>query len=265
MVGLRGLYGPVGGIEAALDALVPRLADRGLELDVFCRSRYQRLPTRLRPGVRLVNIPTVYTKHLETFVYTALAQLRPGDVDVVHFHALGPTLFAPFPRLRGIKVVSTIHGLDWERPKWGPVARAALRTGGWLSATVPHATVVVSHTLQAHYLARYDRHTHVIPNGVTERPSRPLNRLRRFGLEPEGFLLFLGRLVPDKGCDLRIAGWKYGVRVRGLEDNSVVTGLAGAARGTRGRCPKSDRKARGQRRHDVAAGTDKEDGACSGG
>jgi glycosyltransferase involved in cell wall biosynthesis len=208
MVGLRGIYGPVGGIEAALSALVPRLADRGFEMVVCCRDRYQTLPGHLRPGVRLVSMPTIYTKHLETILYTLLSQLRIGGADVVHFHALGPTLVSPIPRALGFKVVSTIHGLDWQRPRWGTLASSALHAGEWISANVPHETVVVSRALQNHYASRYPRPTRYIPNGVDLLPHRPLQRLRRLGLEPGRYFLFLGRLVPDKGCELLLEAFR---------------------------------------------------------
>jgi glycosyltransferase involved in cell wall biosynthesis len=127
--------------------------------------------------------------------------------DIVHFHALGPGVLSPLPRyLSRSRVVQTVHGLDEQRAKWGPGARALLRGGSWLSSRVPDATIVVSRTLAEHYRARYGRATVYIPNGV-ERPAdrrAPGEITRRFGLVGGDYILFVGRLVPEKAPDVLI-------------------------------------------------------------
>jgi len=118
----------------------------------------------------------------------------------VHYHALGPGLVAPLPRyLSPARVVLTVHGLDHERAKWGRVAQAVLGTAHWMSAHVPDATVVVSRALAEHYATTFGRETTYIPNGVDE-PVTPEagETLRRFGLAPFTYALFVGRLVPEK-------------------------------------------------------------------
>ena len=202
MVGLRAPWGTPGGVEAAVGELAPRLAARGAEVTVFCRARYDRLGGGWHRGVRLVDLPTVYTRHLEAFVHTGLA-LPPAAAlaEVVHIHAAGPALWAWLPRLAGRAVVVTVHGLDWERAKWGPAARVALRGGAWSAARFAHRLVVVGRHLQAHFRERHGVEATFIPNGAGAIARAPLAEGGVPGLQPHRYLLYLGRLVPEKRLD----------------------------------------------------------------
>jgi glycosyltransferase involved in cell wall biosynthesis len=108
----------------------------------------------------------------------------------------------------GRKVVVTVHGLDWKREKWGRFARIALRMGSRAAVTFPNETVVVSRTLQKYYTAAFNRSTTYIPNGVTLPQPGPSPVLERFGLAPEDYILFLSRLVPEKGCHTLIKAFR---------------------------------------------------------
>jgi glycosyltransferase involved in cell wall biosynthesis len=157
-------------------------------------------------------VAAVGTKHLDAITHSARStagamRRRP---DIVHYHALGPGLLAPVPRiLSRARVVLTVHGLDNERAKWGWTGRAALGTAHWMSARVPDVTIVVSRALVDHYSDRFGRETVYLPNGVDPPSPRPPGAvLRRYGLTPGGYLLFVGRLVPEKGVDLLIRAYR---------------------------------------------------------
>ena len=209
MIGQRGVPATFGGIERHVEELGARLVDRGHEVTVFCRSNYdeQGRPSTHR-GMRLHWLPTVGTKHLDAVVHSAMSAMTAmGDrPDIVHFHAIGPGLVAPLPRLlSSAKVVLTVHGLDNERAKWGRGARALLSAAAWMSARVPDATIVVSEALRDHYAERYDRITELIANGVDARPALPpVEIASRFGLRSGSYVLFVGRLVPEKAPHLLI-------------------------------------------------------------
>ena len=209
MIGLRGIDGgPCGGIESAVAALAPRLAARGHEVLIYTRRKYTRRDAPRPQGVKVRPVPTLYTRHLETIVYTMLSQLYRDRVELMHFHALGPALLVPVARLRGIPTLVTVHGLDFARPKWGPLARMALRAGAYSAATFPQATTVVSTSLQRYFSRVYGRDTQVIANGV-ELPGRAdPDSLSRVGLRSGTYVLFLGRLVEDKGVDLLLRVWR---------------------------------------------------------
>ncbi|MGH2731654.1 MAG: glycosyltransferase family 4 protein [Actinomycetota bacterium] len=212
MIGQRGLPATYGGIEHHVEQVGARLAARGHEVTVFCRAHYA--PERLGRyrGMRLRHLPTVGTKHLDAIVHSALSTLcaMARRFDVVHYHALGPGLLAPLPRyLSRARVVQTIHGLDYERAKWGRGARTLLKAAGWMSGHVPDATIAVSASLAEHYARRYGRPALHIPNGVREAVRRPPGQiLRRFGLTPGGYFLFVGRLVPEKAPDLLVRAFR---------------------------------------------------------
>ncbi len=211
MVGLRGI-GPqiAGGIERHVEELAVRMAAYGHSVTVFGRSPYVREKDASYRGVRLLGRPVIPTKHLETISHTALClpSLCHG-YDIVHFHAVGPSLCTFVPRLLGRKVVATIHGLDFQRAKWGGIARAALRTGAWAAGRFPNETIVVSRKLRQYYQEVFKRKTWYIPNGVNVPVRRELAILRdKFGLEKDGYFLSLGRLTPEKGLHYLIPAFR---------------------------------------------------------
>ncbi len=180
-------------------------------MTVYTRANYATEHVREHLGMRVRYVPTAPTKHLEALVHsglsTAAAMLPRRDApDVLHYHAIGPSVFTPLPRLLSTRrVVLTVHGLDYDRDKWGVGARAALRSAGWISAHVPHATITVSADLADYYRRRYGRQAHHIRNGVAApRILAPRLITERWGLQGGDYLLFVGRLVPEKDPALLI-------------------------------------------------------------
>jgi glycosyltransferase involved in cell wall biosynthesis len=234
MIGQKG-YPPVGGgIERHVAELASRLAGRGFTVDIYSRPYYSQAggDTDI-PGVRVIRLPSIPTKHLDAFSHTLLSTLDVlrRDTDIVHFHALGPGLLAWMPRvLAGKRVVVTVHGLDWQREKWGPIARGVLKLGEAASCRLPDRTIVVSRALQTHFRARRGVETEYIPNGITPPMSRGPDILSAAGL-PETYVLFAARIVPEKGLHLLLEAH------RRLPDEVrrafplVVAGDAGFTRG----------------------------------
>lgn len=205
MVGLRAPWGVDGGVEATIAALAPRLVAAGHEVTVYCRTRYNPHGSGVRDGVRLVDVDTVYGRGSEAFVHTLLAAPRAAlRHDVVHLHAAGPALFAPLPRALGRRVVVTLHGEDWQRAKWGPVARGVLRAGAEVGGRSAHHVITVSRAL-AEWAARFGPKVTHVPNGVDAHEPAPWDDAAFPELRPGRYHLFLGRLVPEKGVDLLVA------------------------------------------------------------
>jgi glycosyltransferase involved in cell wall biosynthesis len=213
MIGQKGIPATWGGVEHHVEEIGARLAERGHRVTVYARSGYaEEPPPTHHRGMSVRHLPTVRTKHLDAIVHSALATadaLRRG-ADVVHYHAIGPGVLSLAPRiLSRAAVVLTVHGRDGQRAKWGSGARAALGAAEWLSARAPDATVVVSEDLERHYREAYGRAAVHIPNGVG-RPVRrsPAEIVERWGLEPGRYLLFVGRLVPEKAPDLLVRAFR---------------------------------------------------------
>ncbi len=211
MVGLRGV-GPrlSGGVERHVGELAVRMVRRGHSVTVFGRPGYVPEGTTDYHGVRLVCLPAIRTKHLEAITHTAACLPLVGRAyDIAHFHATGPSLLSFVPRMLGTSVVTTVHGLDYLRAKWGLVARAALYAGAWTAGRFANETIVVSRTLRTFYRERFKRDSWFIPNGVSAPEHRRLDRLAaRFGLEKDGYFLSLGRLTPEKGLHYLIPAFR---------------------------------------------------------
>lgn len=224
MIGQKGVPATYGGIEHHVEQLGRRLVQRGHRVTVFSRRSYSAGPDRSYLGMDVRTAPTIASKHLDAIVHsaTSTALALAARCDVFHYHALGPGLLAPLPRLLSrAPVVLTVHGLDHERGKWGTAAKAVLGSAYWMSGHVPHRTVVVSRALREHYLRDLGRDSEYIPNGVDVPAPVPADVVQReFGLVPGEYLVFVGRLVPEKAPDLLLKAYR---RVPG-ERRLVIVG-----------------------------------------
>lgn len=224
MLGTRGVPARWGGIERHVEEIGARLVARGHEVTVYCRANYQP-EAGLHRGMRLVPLRTVGTKHLDAIVHTAAATARAvrGRYDIVHYHALGPGLFAPVARTASTaKVVLTVHGLDHRRAKWGGVARAVLGTAAWTSTWAPHVVVAVSAELEARHTGRRAPVVRVTNGVAAPGPHRPRGEAcARLGLGERPYALFVGRLVPEKAPDQLLAAF---ARLAGDDLRLVLAG-----------------------------------------
>ena len=209
MIGLRGIPATYGGVERAVEELSAHLVERGHDVTVYARSAYSDADVDEHRGVRVVRLPQVNTKHLEAASHSAVAlthALLRRRFDVIHLHATGPGALSPLPRLAGTPTVVTIRGLDWRREKWGPAARTVLQAAAALSARSPDRTIVVSRELKRYFAEHHGVDPVYIPNGVHEEsdegvPPDP-------DLRPDRFVLFLGRLVPEKHVHTLIRAYR---------------------------------------------------------
>lgn len=208
-IGGRGLISKYSGVETYYEEVGRRLSERGHQITAYCRTYFTPLQTS-HQGIQIVRLPTIRTKHLDTLVHTALSTLHAmaQPYDIVHYHTLGPSLFSFLPRLVGKKTVVTVQGLDWQRKKWGRLASAVLQLGEHSAIRFPNATVVVSRTLQTYFRAVYDANPAFIPNGTNLRVLTPVQRLNDWGLQPDNYILFLGRFSPEKNCHLLINAYQ---------------------------------------------------------
>ena len=208
-IGGRGVISKYSGIETYYEEVGKRLTGMGHEVTLYCRTYFTPALAE-HNGMRLVRLPTIRSKHLETVIHTLLSTVHAltKRYDVVHYHALGPSLFSFLPRLLGKKTVVTVQGLDWQRKKWGRLASAVLRLGERASVRLPNGTMVVSQALQRRYRETHGIEAFYVPNGgVLREPSQP-RAILEWGLDPGKYVLFLGRFSPEKGCHLLVEAFE---------------------------------------------------------
>ena len=208
-IGGRGLISKYSGIEAYYEEVGKRLAGMGHHVTAYCRT-YFTPGVQAHHGMGVVRLPTIRSKHLETLLHTFLSTLHVlvQPCDIVHYHALGPALFSFIPRLAGKKTLVTVQGLDWQRKKWGRIASAVLRLGERAAVSLPTSTMVVSRTLRQHYWKSHGVETSYVPNGGLLRDRCPPDKILRWGLQPDRYILFLGRFSPEKGCHLLVEAYE---------------------------------------------------------
>ena len=190
MIGQKGLPATYGGIEKHVEEIAVRLVQRGHEATVYCREDYttDRAPYH---GVHRLLRPSINTKHLGTATHVLASTLDAifRGYDVVHYHALGPSLFSWLPRLGGKRTVVTVHGLDWQRAKWGRFARGCLRASEFASARFPDRTITISKGLRAYFETKYRRPIEYVPTGVESSQFREPQEIKKWGLDAGSYLL----------------------------------------------------------------------------
>ena len=218
MIGHKYIPSRDGGVEVVVSNLAPHLTEIGYDVTCYNRTNQEfkkmrksaPLPREHR-GVHLVWTPTVDRRGLaamsSSIIATVMASFR--RFDLVHFHTEGPCVICWLPRLLGKKVVVTIHGLDHQRQKWGKFASAYIMLGEKMAVRYAHSIIVLSKGVQAYFREKYGRETVLIPNGIDPAENRPAAEItKQFGLSGRDYILFLGRLVPEKGIHYLIEAYR---------------------------------------------------------
>jgi len=218
MLGHKRVPSREGGVEVVVEELSVRMAAQGHQVTCYNRrgrhvsgSEFGAPAEKSLKGVRIKSVPTIDRRGLAAMSASFFASLFAafGRYDVVHFHAEGPCATIWLPKLFGKKCVATIHGLDHMRSKWGRLARAYIMLGEKCAARFADEMIVLSRGNQEYFMNTYGRQTTLIPNGVNRPEPRPAEMItRNFGLEKDGYVLFLGRIVPEKGVHYLVEAWK---------------------------------------------------------
>ena len=214
VLGTRGFPAVPGGVEKHCEQLYPRLVKMGVDVTAFTRSPYVSPPCRRKQwkGVKFIHLWGLRHKHLEAIIHTFLGILvaRLYSPDILHFHAIGPSLLVPLAKGLGMKVVVTDHGPDYLRQKWGKMSRNILVLGEALAVRFADKIIVISAGIKELIERKYGRKDlYLIPNGVNlPRAVPPGETLDRFHLQPGGYVLAACRFVPEKGLLDLIAAYQ---------------------------------------------------------
>lgn len=210
MLGHKRIPSREGGVEIVVEELSTRMVRLGHNITCFNRSghhvsgkEFDGENLKEYKGVQLKSVLTVNRKGLAAMTSSVFAALQAsfGKYDVVHFHAEGPCAMLWLPKLFGKRCIATVHGLDWQREKWkNGFGSKYIKFGEKVAVKYADEIIVLSKGVQDYFQETYGRKTIFIPNGVN-RPEIyvPKQIKEKYGLEKDGYILYLGRLVPEKG------------------------------------------------------------------
>jgi glycosyltransferase involved in cell wall biosynthesis len=221
-IGTRGVPATYSGFETCVEQVGRRMVERGHEVVVYCRSGHYSERPREYLGMELRYLPAVRQKHLETLSHTVLSALRLPRRTAIVCMGVGNAPAVRWLELRGRRTVFNVDGADWQRDKWGRFARWYLRTCESIAAQSRSLVIADAQAVQDYYERAYGRETELVPYGADSPADRGTEALERFGLKPGGYLLFVGRLVPENAPDQFLEG----VRLSGLDFPAVVVGDA---------------------------------------
>ncbi len=221
MIGHKRIPSREGGIEIVVEELATRMVEEGHIVHAYNRSGHhvsgkdyglqETKPAKDYNGIRLITIPTLQNGKLNAIVYSFLATIRAlfGKYDVIHYHAEGPCSMIWIPKIFGIRTVATIHGLDWQRAKWGGFATRFLKFGEKMAAKHADEVIVLSSNVQKYFMDTYQRETRYIPNGISKPDIKDASIIKdKYNLEKDSYLLFLARIVPEKGLHYLLEAFK---------------------------------------------------------
>lgn len=207
-----------GGIEVVVEELATRMVERGHSVTCFNRSghnvagaEFDREHCKEYKGVKIKEVFTINRRGLAAMTSSVFSSIAAalGNYDVVHIHAEGPAFMCWFPKLLGKRVIVTVHGLDHQRAKWGKFASAYIMMGEKNAVRYADEIIVLSAGVQKYFADMYGRKTCFIPNGVNEPKIRVAEQItEKWGLTKDGYILYLGRIVPEKGEKYLIEAFK---------------------------------------------------------
>ena len=218
MLGHKRIPSREGGIEIVVEELSTRMVQLGHEVTCYNRGghhvsgkEFDEKQKIVYKGIKLKTVPTIDKKGLAAMSSSCFGALMAAfsRFDVVHFHAEGPCAMLWLPKLFGKRCIATIHGLDHQRAKWGKLARTYIMLGEKCAAKYADEIIVLSEGVRQYFKETYNRETRFISNGVCRPSNREANLItEKYGLKKDDYILFLGRIVPEKGIEYLIKAFK---------------------------------------------------------
>ena len=218
MLGHKRIPSREGGVEIVVEELCTRMVNKGHKVTCYNRGghhvsgrEFDSAKIKNYKGINLKTVPTINCKGLAAMSASVFAGIKAsmGRYDIVHFHAEGPCAMLWLPKLFGKRCIATIHGLDHQRAKWGKLARTYIMMGEKCAVKHADEIIVLSRGVQDYFRDTYGRETKFIPNGVNRHIVREPQIIKaKFGLEKDDYILFLGRLVPEKGLKYLVEAFK---------------------------------------------------------
>jgi glycosyltransferase involved in cell wall biosynthesis len=229
ILGTRGIPASYSGFETAAEQISSRLVARGHEVTVYCRPHVVDRSIKEWKGARLVHVPTLRNKYLDTFVHTLISSFHAAlrlKPDVALYFIAGNSPLCMITRTAGIPTVINVDGLDSDRGKWNRGAKWYLRLAERLAPRMAHRAITDSHAVAHIYEQRYGRSIGVVPYGAEAPADTGTSTLERLGLEPGRYVLFVGRLEPENNAHLLVEAW---ARIPTTRTNGMKLVVVGGA------------------------------------
>lgn len=218
MLGHKRIPSREGGIEIVVEELAVRMVQMGHDVTCYNRGGHHVSGKEFDgqrksdfKGIKLKTVLTIDKKGLAAMSSSFFGAVKAalGRYDIVHFHAEGPCAMLWLPKLFGKRCIATIHGLDHQRAKWGKFARTYIMLGEKCAVKYADEIIVLSEGVRNYFKDTYHRETRYIPNGVNQPIIREANLItEKYGLKKDDYILFLGRLVPEKGITYLIEAFR---------------------------------------------------------
>ena len=209
-LGSRGIPARYSGFETFYEQLATRLVKRGHQVTVYNRSHFIKDVKDKYQGVRIVSLPSIPTKHLDTITHTLMSSLHTlfQNYEIVYYCIVGNSPLVWIPRLVGARVLLNVDGEDWSREKWSGFARWYQRKCEWVSAKTAQVIISDARAIQERYNNLYGAKTIFVPYGANIQYDSNHHALEKLGLQPDQYILYVGRFVPENAIDLLIRAFK---------------------------------------------------------
>lgn len=212
ITGIRGIPAKYGGFETSAEQTATRMFKSGHDIVVYCRKS-QSSSEKTYKGIKLVYLPTFPINSFETIIHSFMAMIHAAfiekNVDIVHAYNAASSFGGIFCRLRGKKLVITLDGIEWNREKWGYLARLVWKVATWLAFRVSNTVVCDNRYVIDFFEERYSRSMCYVPYGANKiEPTNEIEFITSIGLKPKSYCVFVGRLVKEKAVDVLINAYK---------------------------------------------------------
>ena len=210
LAGTRGIPANYGGFETFAEELATRLAARGHEVVVYCRTNNVETRERAYKGVGLVHLPTIPHKYFDTLAHTGLAtlDLLVRRADVALYCNGANAIYTWMPRVTGIPTALNVDGLERQRKKWNRLARGWYGLSERWSTWMPTAMISDARVIEKYYRETYGKQSHCIAYGAEAGRAETREELDRLGLEPEGYFLYVSRMEPENNALLVVKAFE---------------------------------------------------------
>lgn len=217
MIGHKRIPSREGGVEIVVEELATRLVKNNNQVDVYNRkgrnvqdNSIKQEKLKSYKGINIITIPTINKKGIDALIYSFFASIKASfkKYDVLHYHAEGSCGMLWIPHIFRKRIIVTIHGLDWQRAKWKGFGSKYIKFGEKLAVKYADEIIVLSKNVQNYFKEQYNRETVFIPNAVNKPEIKQANVIKeKYGLDKDSYILYLGRVVPEKGIDYLIEAY----------------------------------------------------------